>query len=160
MKKNHPKIKIDYSRIDKKKKDETLEEREKIVIESVIAQYFNSPYEKNTQDGIAKEKYRLFTKADIAVHYAKEHKIKIAIYEENANIEQQYKQNMAVATCIREALIDNRIICHYQPIMNLSTGEISKYETLVRMIDKNNNIHLLPLMIILEYRNRKAGINN
>ena len=89
--------------------------------------------------GIAKEKYRLFTKADIAVHYAKEHKIKIAIYEENANIEQQYKQNMAVATCIREALIDNRIICHYQPIMNLSTGEISKYETLVRMIDKNNN---------------------
>ena len=59
MKKNHPKIKIDYSRIDKKKKDETLEEREKIVIESVIAQYFNSPYEKNTQDGIAKEKYWL-----------------------------------------------------------------------------------------------------
>ncbi len=89
--------------------------------------------------GIAKEKYRLFTKTDIAVNYAKQNKIKVAIYKENANIEQQYKQNMAVATCIREALIDNRIICHYQPIMNLSTGEISKYETLVRMIDKNNN---------------------
>ena len=45
-----------------------------------------------------------------------------------------------MATCIREALIDNRIICHYQPIMNLSTGKVSKYETLVRMIDKDNNI--------------------
>ena len=90
--------------------------------------------------GIAKEEYRLFTKADVAVHYAKENKIKVAIYKENANIEQQYKQNIAVATCIREALIDNRIICHYQPIMNLSTGKVSKYETLVRMIDKDNNI--------------------
>jgi diguanylate cyclase (GGDEF)-like protein/PAS domain S-box-containing protein len=90
--------------------------------------------------GIAKEKYRLFTKTDIAVNYAKQNKIKIALYKENANIEQQYKQNMAVATCIREALIDNRIICHYQPIMNLLTGEILKYETLVRMIDKDNNI--------------------
>jgi hypothetical protein len=59
MKQFHPKIKIDYSKIDKKKKDESLEDREKIVIESVIAQYFNSPYEKNTQDGIAKEKYWL-----------------------------------------------------------------------------------------------------
>ena len=59
MSEYHPKIKIDYSRIDKKKIDETLEEREKIVIESVVAQYFNSPYEKDTQDGIAKEKYWL-----------------------------------------------------------------------------------------------------
>ena len=59
MNQHHPKIKIDYSRIDKKKIDETLEEREKIVIESVVAQYFNSPYEKDTQDGIAKEKYWL-----------------------------------------------------------------------------------------------------
>ncbi len=97
--------------------------------------------------GIAKEKYRLFTKADVAVHYAKENKIKVAIYKENANIEQQYKQNIAVATCIREALIDNRIICYYQPIINLLTGKIAKYETLVRLIDKDNNI-LSPLQFL------------
>lgn len=90
--------------------------------------------------GIAKEKHRLFTKADIAVHYAKQNKLKVAIYKENANIEQQYKQNILMATCIREALIDNRIICPYQPIIDLGTSEISKYETLVRMIDSNNQI--------------------
>jgi diguanylate cyclase (GGDEF)-like protein/PAS domain S-box-containing protein len=90
--------------------------------------------------GIAKAKDRLLTKADIAVHYAREQKIKIAIYEENANIEEKYKQNIAMATSIREALLDNRIICHYQAIMDLKTGEINKYETLVRMIDDNNEI--------------------
>lgn len=90
--------------------------------------------------GIAKEKENLLTKTDIAVHYAKENKIKIAVYEENANIEKKYKQNIAIATSIREALIDNRIVCYYQPIMNLETLKIDKYETLVRMIDKNNEI--------------------
>lgn len=90
--------------------------------------------------GIAKAKDRLLTKADIAVHYAREQKIKIAVYEENANIEEKYKQNIAMATSIREALLDNRIICHFQAIMDTKTGEINKYETLVRMIDNNNKI--------------------
>lgn len=90
--------------------------------------------------GIAKAKNRLLTKADIAVHYAREQKIKIATYEENANIEEKYKQNIAMATSIREALLDNRIICHYQAIMDTKTGKIDKYETLVRMIDNDNEI--------------------
>jgi diguanylate cyclase (GGDEF)-like protein len=46
--------------------------------------------------GIAKEKYRLFIKADIAVNYAKEHKIKIAIYKEDANIEEKYKKKYCI----------------------------------------------------------------
>jgi diguanylate cyclase (GGDEF)-like protein/PAS domain S-box-containing protein len=94
--------------------------------------------------GIAKEKQNLLTKADIAVHYAKENKEKVAIYEEKANIEQTYKKNIAIASSIREALLDNRIVCYYQPIMDLATGEIKKYETLVRMVDTENKI-ILPL---------------
>lgn len=90
--------------------------------------------------GIAKESKNLLTKADIAVHYAKENKIKISVYEENANIEKKYKENIAMATSIREALIDNRIICHYQPILDIKTNKINKYETLVRMIDKDGSL--------------------
>ena len=97
--------------------------------------------------GIAKESKNLLTKADIAVHYAKENKIKISVYEENANIEKKYKENIAMATSIREALIDNRIICHYQPILDIKTNNINKYETLVRMIDKDGN--LIPPMSFL-----------
>jgi diguanylate cyclase (GGDEF)-like protein len=90
--------------------------------------------------GIAKVKNNLLTKADIAVHLAKEKKIKIAIYKEDANIEQKYKRNIAVATSIREALLENRIICFYQPIVDTRTGKIVKYETLVRMLDEKNQI--------------------
>ena len=90
--------------------------------------------------GIAKVKDNLLTKADIAVHSAKENKIRISIYEENANIEQKFKKNIAIAAAIREALFENRIICFYQPIVDLKTNTIVKYETLVRMIDKNNQI--------------------
>jgi diguanylate cyclase (GGDEF)-like protein/PAS domain S-box-containing protein len=97
--------------------------------------------------GIAKESKNLLTKADIAVHYAKENKIKISVYEENANIEKKYKENIAMATSIREALIDNRIICHYQPILDIKTNKINKYETLVRMIDKDGNL-ILPMSFL------------
>ncbi|AXX90428.1 GGDEF domain-containing protein [Arcobacter suis] len=90
--------------------------------------------------GIAKVKDKLLTKADIAINYAREQKIKVSVYEENANIEEKYKHNIAIATSIREALLDNRIICHYQPIIDIETSKIAKYETLVRMIDKNNKI--------------------
>lgn len=90
--------------------------------------------------GIAKVKNNLLTKADIAVHLAKEKKIKIAIYEEDANIEQKYKRNIAVARSIREALLENRIICFYQPIVDSRTGKIIKYETLVRMLDEKNQV--------------------
>jgi diguanylate cyclase (GGDEF)-like protein/PAS domain S-box-containing protein len=94
--------------------------------------------------GIAKVKHHLLTKADIAVHYAKEHKIKVSIYEEDANIEKKYKRNIAIAASIRESLLKNRIICHYQPILDTKTEKIVKYETLVRMIDENNQL-VLPL---------------
>ena len=40
--------------------------------------------------------------------------------------------------------MNNRIICYYQPIVNALTNEIDKYETLVRMIDKNGLI-ILPM---------------
>ena len=90
--------------------------------------------------GIAKVKDNLLTKADIAVHYSKEQKVKISIYKEDGNIEQKYKQNIAMASAIREALDDKRIICHYQPILDQKTDKIYKYETLVRMVSKEGKI--------------------
>jgi diguanylate cyclase (GGDEF)-like protein/PAS domain S-box-containing protein len=90
--------------------------------------------------GIAKVENNLLTKADIAVHYAKEQKVKISTYKEDGNIEQKYKQNIAMASAIREALDDKRIICHYQPILDQRTGKIYKYETLVRMLTKEGEI--------------------
>lgn len=90
--------------------------------------------------GLALGEKDLLTRADIALHTAKEKKIPLSIYEEQENVEEKYRNNIAMASSIRQALNDNRIICYYQPIVNLLTNTTDKYETLVRMIDKEGNI--------------------
>ncbi|MFY9141878.1 putative bifunctional diguanylate cyclase/phosphodiesterase [Sulfuricurvum sp.] len=90
--------------------------------------------------GAATGSDKLITRADIALHRAKERKIPIAFYEESENVEQQYQKNIAMASSIRKALANGRIFCHYQPILNTVTGKIDKYETLVRMIDEEGSI--------------------
>ncbi|MDD4948049.1 GGDEF domain-containing phosphodiesterase [Sulfuricurvum sp.] len=97
--------------------------------------------------GIALGAHKLLTRADIALHTAKERKIPIAFYEESENVEKQYHINIAMATTIRKALANGRIFCHYQPIVNVITGKVDKYETLVRMIDDDENI-IMPMQFL------------
>lgn len=90
--------------------------------------------------GIAFGVEKLLTRADIALHRAKEKKIPYALYEIADNIEDIYQKNIQMASAVHRALSDGRIICHYQPIVNVSNGETNKYETLVRMIDEEGKI--------------------
>jgi len=89
--------------------------------------------------GAALGNTKLLNRADIALHQSKEKKLSISIYEERENIEENYKRNIAMASAIHQALQENRIICYYQPIVDFK-GEVKKYEALVRMIDKDDNI--------------------
>jgi len=41
---------------------------------------------------------------------------------------------------LKEAIDSYKIVSHFQPIVDNKTREIEKYESLVRLIDKNNNI--------------------
>lgn len=82
---------------------------------------------------------KLLTQADIALNKAREQNIHIARYIENENIEETYRNNMAMEDAIRKALNEKRIFCHYQPIINIETGKVHKYETLVRMLDEHGN---------------------
>lgn len=82
---------------------------------------------------------KLLTRADIALNRAKKDKTSIALYAEHENIEETYRSNMRMSAAIRIALAQKRIICHYQPIVNITTGEINKYETLVRMVDNDGH---------------------
>jgi len=63
---------------------------------------------------------------------------RVICYNENA------KKNIITNTkgidFVKEALNDDRVICHYQPIYDHVKNEIVKYEALVRIIDKNNQL--------------------
>lgn len=90
--------------------------------------------------GVALGSEKVLTHADIALHYAKENKKQMAFYNQDEGVEEQYRSNLTMASNVRRALFERRIFCHYQPIVNLKTGNIEKYETLVRMIDESGNI--------------------
>lgn len=85
--------------------------------------------------GAAIGQHKLLTRADIALNRAKKDKTSLALYAEHENIEETYRSNIKMNAAIRTALSSRGIICHYQPIVNIITGNIDKYETLVRMID-------------------------
>ncbi len=89
--------------------------------------------------GAAIGDHKLLTRADIALNRAKKDKKSIALYAEHENIEETYRANMRMSAAIRNALANRRILCHYQPIVNLTSGKIDKYETLVRMIESDGN---------------------
>jgi len=107
----------------------------------------NETLDVHMSTGAALGAHKLLTRADIAVHRAKEQKIPIAFYEESENVEKQYHNNIAMASTIRKALATGRILCHYQPIVTISTGKIEKYETLVRMIDEEGTL-IMPLQFL------------
>jgi len=81
--------------------------------------------------------------ANIALNKARSLKKPYSFYDASEGIEEQYKINISMSAQIREALIENRIICQYQPIMNCKTGAIDKYETLVR-IKRHDGVLIAP----------------
>ncbi|MBU3015871.1 HNH endonuclease [Poseidonibacter lekithochrous] len=56
MQRNHPKISLDYSIIEKTKDEKDIRIRETLIVEDIISQFFYHEYEKNTQKGISREK--------------------------------------------------------------------------------------------------------
>lgn len=52
---------------------------------------------------------------------------------------------------VKRALEENRVICHYQPIYNYKANTIFKYEALVRIIDKDNQI-ISPALFLPELK--------
>ncbi|RUM65824.1 MAG: hypothetical protein DSZ05_05430 [Sulfurospirillum sp.] len=55
-------------------------------------------------------------------------------------LKQNIEENLKILKVIKEALKDDKIIPFFQPIYNNKTGEIKRYEALVRMYDENYDV--------------------
>jgi diguanylate cyclase (GGDEF)-like protein len=53
---------------------------------------------------------------------------------------EKYASNITLSQQLRLAFLDNRIIPYFQPILDLKTGSITKYEVLMRVKDLDGNI--------------------
>jgi PAS domain S-box-containing protein/diguanylate cyclase (GGDEF)-like protein len=90
--------------------------------------------------GAALEKEDIFSKADIALKLAKKKRRPFLIFNTAFGIQKQYEYNITWTKKIKNALKEDRIITHYQPIVNNETMEIEKYESLVRLVDEDGKI--------------------
>ena len=76
------------------------------------------------------------TLSQIAYKEAKNSKKSFAIYDRTSNKEEEYRKNIQISKTIKNAVDNNLVLPYFQKIMNLSTGKIEKYETLMRIKDE------------------------
>ncbi|WP_156928208.1 sensor domain-containing phosphodiesterase [Sulfurospirillum arcachonense] len=81
--------------------------------------------------------------AQIAYKDAKLTKKSFAIYDIKSNKEEEYTKNIQVSKVLKNAIDQDLVLPYFQPIMNINTGEIEKYESLMRVQDEKGNI-LIP----------------
>lgn len=82
----------------------------------------------------------LLISAEKALKTAKITGLESMIYDENSDVFKSYENNMVWINKITEAIADDRIVPFFQPIINNATGDIEKYESLVRLIEKDGKV--------------------
>lgn len=83
---------------------------------------------------------KLFSCADIALKTAKSTNASFLFYTEALDTQKRYEENIKWANVLTEALDKGRVVPFYQPIMDNKTGEIVKYEALVRLVNAEGEI--------------------
>ncbi len=74
------------------------------------------------------------THADLALKHAQRTRVDFLLYNKEKRFSQNIKRNLRMAERINAAIKDHRIVSYYQPIYDLKSGKVSKYECLARML--------------------------
>ncbi len=90
--------------------------------------------------GAAQCKKNIIKCTYLALDEAKNLKQSYKIYDKNQKIKDRHEQNIKINQTIKEAIMDNRVVPYYQPIFNLKTQKIEKYEALIRIKNRKNEI--------------------
>ncbi|WP_428025298.1 EAL domain-containing protein [Arcobacter sp.] len=98
--------------------------------------------------GISLDQEDSFINADTALKIAKEKNKDFIIYDENANIEINYQNNIKMTKILKEAINEDRIVVFKQPIINNKDNSLEKYECLVRI--KQNDGNIIPPILFLD----------
>uniref|UniRef100_UPI0040563F17 EAL domain-containing protein n=1 Tax=Candidatus Electrothrix sp. TaxID=2170559 RepID=UPI0040563F17 len=78
--------------------------------------------------------------ADIALKQAKKNRQQYVVNKESGNIMLELEKRHSIAVDIKNALHEGRVVTFFQPIICSKTGEIDKYECLVRIIDEDGTV--------------------
>jgi len=82
----------------------------------------------------------LLTTADTALKSSKLQKVPYVIYSSDMAITKKYEENIYQLYRIQKGIENNAFVPHFQPIFDLNTNEIRKYECLIRLCDESEII--------------------
>ncbi|MEX2195563.1 MAG: PAS domain S-box protein [Thermoleophilaceae bacterium] len=84
---------------------------------------------------------RLIVESDLAMYAAKHAgRDRVMFYEPDGDDHTLIRTGFTWSTRLREALEQDRFVLHAQPIVDVSTGETSRYELLIRMLDEDGSL--------------------
>ena len=95
----------------------------------------------NTTISISFEnKNQLLMTADMALKIARRESKNIIVYDKSMSLNKEYENNMLWTKKIKAAIKNDKIILHYQAIVDNATQKINKYESLIRLVDEDDKI--------------------
>ena len=101
--------------------------------------------------GIASNVSAIMVKADMALQVAKEKKEYLVVYDESLNMAQNITKNIQGIKLLKNAIEHNQITPYFQPIYNIKTNKVEKFECLARIIRDNGDVvapfHFLDIAI-------------
>ncbi|SMP18799.1 diguanylate cyclase (GGDEF) domain-containing protein [Desulfurobacterium pacificum] len=90
--------------------------------------------------GVSKNRDNLIIESEIAEQEAKKRNMDIYVFDsELEEIFKEMHKNIIIATELKEAIVEDRIIPVFQPIIDLRSDNVDKYEVLMRIKDKEGN---------------------
>ncbi|MDX9813720.1 MAG: EAL domain-containing protein [Sulfurimonadaceae bacterium] len=78
---------------------------------------------------------RLLSTANMAMSFARINKLKFVSYTKDIDFTKKYDDNIRWISMLRKAIKEGGIVPFFQPIYNLRTGKIEKYESLIRVVE-------------------------
>ncbi|MDC7125411.1 MAG: bifunctional diguanylate cyclase/phosphodiesterase, partial [Spirochaetales bacterium] len=85
---------------------------------------------------------KLLSQSNLARRHARLMGLNYFVYNESINLERRYTNNYLWLKKLKEAIKDGRLKPFYQPILNLETNKIERYEALIRMIEVDGSVIL------------------
>ncbi|WP_353661699.1 EAL domain-containing protein [Hydrogenimonas sp. SS33] len=91
--------------------------------------------------GASSDAGRLFETADMALKAVKKAaRLRYALFDPSFNISYKIAANLEALQQLKEAFARDAVVPFFQPIVNLATGEVYKYEALARLIREDGEV--------------------
>ena len=86
------------------------------------------------------DQQNVYTCADSALKTARQQRKPYLFYKQPKNAQNNFETNISWSRKLKQAIEEDRIVAWFQPIINNSTGQVEKYESLMRLIATDGSV--------------------